>query len=423
MADAGRRRILLVEVAEDGTVGGSHQCLLDIVTHLDRDRFEPRVLFYQSNPFVPRLEALGHAVTTWDRERLAERSSQGLGYLLVGLPRGIARRAAWLRRERIDVVHLNNSPALDVELWAPACRLAGVRMVAHCRGPLRTSLAGYTLSPVRRRLVAGTERIMAISGLVRDEVLAAGVPADRVTVVYDGIDVRAWTPPAAADGIEVRREFAVAADDLLLLLPGNIKRWKGQLAALEAAALLPAPLRARMRMLLAGGVTTRPDDVAYARELERRIGELAASGGPRVSMLGRRADMRRLMGAADVVLHASVSAEPFGLVVVEALALGKPLVASALGGPSEIVGDAGLLADPADAPAYAAALERVLGDAALRASLASRARARAERFDVRETVREIESVYDGSFRPRPAPLPEAPRSPVIVAGMPWRLEQ
>jgi glycosyltransferase involved in cell wall biosynthesis len=114
-----------------------------------------------------------------------------------------------------------------------------------------------------------------------------------------------------------------------------------------------------------------------------------------VRFLGERTDAAEIMAAADIVLHASTSPEPFGLVLIEAMLLGRPVVASALGGPLEIVTPgAGLLFDPTQPEALAAILARLAADPVLRAQLGEAGLRRAGEFTVARTAGAIEVLYD-----------------------------
>ena len=144
---------------------------------------------------------------------------------------------------------------------------------------------------------------------------------------------------------------------------------------------------------------------SYAAELH----ELAARLGltARVHWLGTRGDVPALMAASDVVVHASIQPEPLGLVVVEAMALGTPVVASRLGGPAEtITPGAGLLIDPTRPAELAQAIETLHEDASLRQSLAEQGRVRAEAFSIQQNVAAIEQEYAKVLRlPVPEPYP------------------
>jgi glycosyltransferase involved in cell wall biosynthesis len=113
-----------------------------------------------------------------------------------------------------------------------------------------------------------------------------------------------------------------------------------------------------------------------------------------VHFLGARGDVPDLMNAADVVIHASTVAEPFGLVVVEAMALGRPVIASKLGGPGEIVAPGtGWTFDPTEPRQLARCIEEALGDPARAREVGRAAIERANAFSIEATVAGVERVY------------------------------
>jgi glycosyltransferase involved in cell wall biosynthesis len=117
--------------------------------------------------------------------------------------------------------------------------------------------------------------------------------------------------------------------------------------------------------------------------------------GDRVAFLGQRDDVPDIMSAADVVLNASTAPEPFGLVVVEGMAVGRPVVATRHGGPAEIVTPgAGLCFDPGSPEELGSLLATLLESPELRASLGKGALARAADFPVSRAVAGVERVYD-----------------------------
>jgi glycosyltransferase involved in cell wall biosynthesis len=110
--------------------------------------------------------------------------------------------------------------------------------------------------------------------------------------------------------------------------------------------------------------------------------------------LGPRTDIPDLVNAADATIHASTMPEPFGIVLVEGMALGKVVLASDAGGPREIFTEGtGYLHDPQDPTHLARGLERLVSDPAWRVAVGARALARAQTFDVSHMAGKIESVY------------------------------
>jgi glycosyltransferase involved in cell wall biosynthesis len=382
------RRILYVEACEDGTVGGSHQALYDLVCQLDRRRFTPVVLFYQANRWVAPLRELGVEVLLYDTERHREKAPH-LAHYLPGKVRSMLmapiHRTRLLRRLRIDLLHLNNSPAEGYDDWLPAARVIGVPCVAHAMGTYRPPRKALGRWAARQH-----DRVIAISRFVEDTLTSHGMPAERIVRIPLGVDVGAFRARVVRDPETVRSELGVSPDTMLAVMVGNIRHWKGQDVVLAALALLTPGVRARLHVAFAGA--TAPADSGYRASLESSVREYGLM--ETVSFLGARRDIPDLMCAADVVVHASRVPEPFGIVVVEGLALGKPVLATHFGGPVEVLTpECGRLYDPAEPGQLAALLSELACDAALRRRLGASARNRAPEFDASKVTRAMEQVY------------------------------
>jgi len=217
-------------------------------------------------------------------------------------------------------------------------------------------------------------------------VRSAGVPAAKVHVVYAGVDLSRFDP-ARADGAKVRREWNVTAEGKLLLQVGA-RDWKGWRDLVAAGALLAD----RIPQLVVAIVACKDE-----AEKERVLSFAREKGiGDRVRAIGFRADMPDVLAAADVV--ADLSYEGLGITgtIREAMALGKPVVASAAGGNPELVEDgvSGLLVSPRQPPALAAAVEKLLGDPDLASRLGRNARERVVAgFSTEVRLDRIEALY------------------------------
>ena len=389
-----RRRILIAESAEDGTSGGSHRCLHDIAVHLDTARFEPVCLFYRDNRVARRLASAGIEVHDWTELRARERGDleRAGGFLARAAVRAgiVSRRAAFLRRARIDLVHANNSPNVCDLDWLPASLATGVPLVSHARGPIARPEHGSLALMYR-----GFRRVIAVSRTVRADVVAAGFPASRTELLYDGIDLAALRRAAAVPHVPLRRTLGIPDEDVIAVMVGHLQTWKGQDVAIEALRLVASAGR-RVHLVLVGGAPEEPG------VSERRLHDLVAAAqlGDRVHFLGEREDVPAIVSDADMLVHASVIPEPLGLVVLEGMALGVPVIASMLGGPSETVTDgAGLLFDPANPAALAAQMQRVIEDRALRTSLVRRELERANDFDIAGHVHRLQGIYETVLAP------------------------
>jgi glycosyltransferase involved in cell wall biosynthesis len=386
-------RVLMIESNEDGTVGGSHQSLFDIATKMDRRRFEPVVLFNQDNPYVGRLRAEGIEVVLFDEVLSDERKRKRSRFLFAktrSFVRAVARRRSELRRLKIDILHLNNSPGVGGDDWLPAARLAGVRCVATAAGdsgPQRRWLHRWLFR--RFHLYLPVSRHMA--AVLRNH----GVNPQRIEVVYAGVNFQNLRASRVRSRESVRAELKVGPNQLLVLMVGNIREWKGQRQVIEALRLLPENVRARLRVCFAGG--TAKADSNYEAELRDAI--TTGNLGDCISFLGARADVADLYGAADVAVHASIIPEPFGLVVPEAMALNCAVIAASSGGPTEVITPGtGLLCDPSEPAEYARALEQLIEDDSLRLGLAEAGAARASQFSIERTVEGTQRAYERALK-------------------------
>ncbi|HEY2292273.1 MAG TPA: glycosyltransferase, partial [Thermoanaerobaculia bacterium] len=205
-------------------------------------------------------------------------------------------------------------------------------------------------------------------------------------VVYDGYDLDRFLARPVADAGAVRARCGLAETARVVACVGGIQRRKGQLDLVEAAALLAD--FSDLVFVLAGGA----GDAEYLAVLHERIAALGL--GDRFRFIGFEPEIRDLLAISIALVHPSYS-EGLGLAILEAMAVGLPVVATRCGGPEEIVEDgvSGLLVPPRDPPALAAALRRVLGDAATARRLGAAAAARARVFSLEAPARGMEEIY------------------------------
>ncbi|MBB5689982.1 glycosyltransferase involved in cell wall biosynthesis [Roseomonas alkaliterrae] len=308
-------------------------------------------------PLVEPLEALGARHV---RLPLAERSPLALWRNARALERMV-------REEGVTILHARSrAPAWSALL---AARRTGARFVTTYHGTYNEGFPGKRLY---NSVMARGDRVIAISRFIAALVAERhGVGEDRLRVIPRGVDERAFDPAAVAPErvAALRAAWAVPEGRPVVMLPGRVTRWKGQGVLVEAMARLPGDALA----LLVGDAEARP---AFRDELVARIAALGLGG--RVRLVGHARDMPAALLLADVVVHASTDAEAFGRTVIEAQAMGRCVIASDLGGPTETVQDGvtGWRVPPGDAAALAAAIGRVLAmPAAERAAAGARARA------------------------------------------------
>ena len=179
---------------------------------------------------------------------------------------------------------------------------------------------------------------------------------------------------SAQDRTAVRSEFQTPMDAPVIVQVSQMAPWKGHVLHLNALAQLKKI--PKWAAWIVGGPQL-PYQREYFNELQQQTAHLGISD--RVRFVGKRTDVGRLLAAADIFCQPNLGSEPFGVVFVEALGAGLPVVSTAMGGALEVVdGSCGLLVPPGDSESLANALEQLLVDTELRRKLAERAPARAE---------------------------------------------
>jgi glycosyltransferase involved in cell wall biosynthesis len=294
------------------------------------------------------------------------------------------------RRHRADVVHANSIRAgivLGLAGLAPAARVVHVR---DCLPPGRIS--GATL-----RLIAATARtVIANSRYTADSVRAAA-PGARLAVVYNPVDLTRFDP-SRIDRAAARTRLGEAGTRRVLLgVVAQLSPWKGQDTAIEALGLLRRE-GVDAHLLLVGSAkfvasATRFDNEAYVARLRAIVADQGL--GERVSWLGEREDVPDLVRALDILLLPSEE-EPFGRALIEAMALEVPVLATNVGGPTEIVRDGreGYLLPPGRPAEWARAVRRILESPDGGAEMGRAGRARVEdSFSVEHHVRAVLEVY------------------------------
>jgi glycosyltransferase involved in cell wall biosynthesis len=190
---------------------------------------------------------------------------------------------------------------------------------------------------------------------------------------------------------EMRNELSLAADLPVVGMIGRVSPWKGQEIFVRAAAILRSE-GVPCQFVAIGGVFD--NERHHLDRLQETIRSLNLES--LVKIEGFRKDARELIAAFDVLVLPSILPEPFGLVVAEAMAAGKPVIATRHGGPTEMVveGETGFLIPPNDASALASAIQNLLAHPEEAARLGRSARRRfLEHFEMREYIGRIESLY------------------------------
>ena len=357
-------RVLFVN--HTSVVSGAEQVLI----HLARASTRPSAFLFEPGALADRLRQVGVPV-------IQSRFGEGLGGLkrdrslikavpLSGKLLSIVGEMSLAARQH-DLIYANSQKAFT--LGALAAAVARRPLIWH----LHDIIGMEHFSEAQRRLQVRLANAMASavigpSHAVATAFVAQGGRPDITHVVPNGVPPSTETRTPA----ELRREFGLPMCDMIGVF-SRLAPWKGQHVVLRALARLPG-----VHCLVVGGPLF--GEVEYEASLRALAVTLGIDG--RVTFLGQRSDVAQLMRAVEVVVHSSVSPEPFALTLLEAMHAGTPIVATDTGGTREVLadGEEGVLVPPGDSEVLATAIRSIICDRARRAALTDAAgrRARSE---------------------------------------------
>ncbi len=291
-----------------------------------------------------------------------------------------------IKQEKPDICHCFLPMATII--GGAAARLVRHPVVLASRRSLRNYQADNpTLARVERRLIRGMNAVLGNSRAVIEQLAEEGVPRNRIGLIYNGVPVEAARTEQSR--LSMRRRLGIDDDALVLVSVANLIPYKGHRDLFEGLSSIAAELPPRWELLCAGR------DSGIAADLEHYAEELGIRSN--VRLLGDFDDVEGLYSAADISILASHQ-EGFSNAVVESLMVGVPMVATAVGGNREAIGDnnVGRLVPPRSPELLAAAIRELAGRADLRQRLGAAARDRARAlFAIDDCVGRYEKLYRG----------------------------
>lgn len=393
-----KKRILFVEHNQDGTVGGSHYCLLYLIMSLDKKKYKPVVIFYEHNTIIEKFNIEGCFPTVFRKPLpktfkspnpflnpplvIARKAYNFLAVSLVSLIKFIS----FIFKNDIDLIHLNNSAGLGWD-WLIAAKLLRKKCITHERGILRFNW----LASKRANYY---DKIICMSNAIQTSLKENGIEKNTVTL-YDGMDPNVFRHRIKRDVLDVKREFGVSYTEPLVGMVGNIREWKGQHTVVRAMDVLKKKYPGLICLLIGDVSTQSKEQMNYLAEIKKEIIDRGLDGN--VIITGYRGDVPDLINSCDVMIHSSINPEPFGMVVLEAMCLEKPIIATNIGGPKEIIenGVSGILVPPGDPNVLAEKIEFLLKHPEVRLEIGKNALKRVlEEFALEKFSREINFFYD-----------------------------
>jgi len=374
-------------------LGGAEHSLLLLLQGVRGRSIEANVAVFGKGPFRDRLSALGIpmmdvALSRWTRAagryQLPGGPVGGAALMAGSLPAAL-RLVAAARRIGADVIHTNGMKAHL--LGGLAGRLVQVPVIWHLRDFPPAGWAGRTFREAARRL---PEMILAPSEAVAASVRLPG--RTRPRVIPDPVDLDQFHPgiPPA----RIRRELGIAGEEPLIGMIGHLTPWKGHEVFLEIARAVADRIPRSRFVIVGGSIYETHGHAGYPETLRQRVAALGLSD--RVTFLGARDDIPELLAGLNVLVHTPTAPEPFGRVLAEAMAVGRPVVAARCGGIPEVVEDGvtGFLVPSADVGAFTVAVVRLLEDPVLCRRLGGAGPRRAEaRFGIEAHAASVLEAY------------------------------
>ena len=380
--------INVLYVTDSPTVSGAEHVLLSYLTRFRPPDFRTHVLLRHSNTrLIEELRArnIRHTTTTSFSEPVVRSTLSPHDLFCFWKSfRSVKREIIELgARNRTDILHSISYPTAIYT--ALAARSAGLPHIWHEHGVKRIHRLNR---PIYRFTAAACRWVIGPSDAVTEALASAGISSAKIRTVYNGIDLTRFRPDTGRSD-RVRETLGLATGQPAIALIGQLLPHKGHQTLIEAAPTIVRRFPSA-RFFIVGSLENPP----YEAELRKSI---ARVGCERCFVFtGWRSDVHDFIGAMDVCVVPTLTAEPAALSLMETMAMSRPLVATRAGGTPELVpdGEAGLLFTPGRALELAACVLELLTNPAMAARLSSAGRRRMEeRFSEERHIEEIADLY------------------------------
>jgi glycosyltransferase involved in cell wall biosynthesis len=364
-----QKRVICYLTESAGDWGGASRVLFSTLRLLDRTRFEPLVLLPSKGRILPLLDQIGVPYVIWGK---AHEPRGALRYA-----RDIAAALRLFRRRGVALLHVNGT-----NYWRPAEVLAAKLL----RIPIVTHYHVVVDQP--GPFVKYSDLIVAVSAYTADTSQPRSVPK---AVVHNSVVLARFD-----DAVDIREELGVAPDDVVIGFVGQIRDIKGIDLFIRMAHAISLP----SAKFVIVGECRDPGKFPGSYSEKRLRSEIGDDG--RIRYAGYRSDVENIYRALDILVVPSRAGEPFGLVIIEAGASRKPVVATRDGGIPEVIvhGESGFLVEREDLAALVECATLLIGDRELRQRMGERARQIVEERFTEKPVRDLERAYEGLMAKR-----------------------
>ncbi|WP_054031627.1 glycosyltransferase family 4 protein [Desulfatitalea tepidiphila] len=385
-----RNKILFVEQTADGTIGGSHYCLLYLIQHLNKMQFEPIALFYESHSLIDtfKKECRTEIFHVKPFSKLRISVIRKVINLLINFFI-VFKCLVYIKKNRIKIVHLNNSVSGGYFNWLVACALANIPCVTHER-----NFTNYPRTLFFRFMVKKYKKILPVSDVIAINIKRQGIAPEIVETVHDGISPDVFRNKIKKTAENIRVEFNIPSNFTIIGLIGNIRRWKGQELLIDALNLVNEEMSDFYCLLVGDTGKNSSTDTEFEKHLLNKITTHGLEH--KVILTGYRNDIPDIINALDIQINASIKPDPFPHVILEGMSSGKPIIATNLGGAVESIehGVSGFLVPP-ESEQIAEKILVLIKNSSIRKSISKNALLRVNKFTMVRTIEKIEKIYKG----------------------------
>ena len=230
-----KKRIVYVEANVDGTIGGSYYSLLYLLEGLNKEKYQPIVIFAEKNELIPKYEAVAESVIIFNTKTSASRPISKLTDIVRYFPRFFKhviikqkKLIKFIREMKPDLIHLNNGYDVNHE-WILACYLSGVKVITHDRGTRPPA------SLQTKMFVKLLDYIICVSDAYLGNVYDQRLKPKNACRVYNGLDIKQFTKGISENyKMELKKQIGIYENTILIGMIGNIDYWKGQRVFIQA---------------------------------------------------------------------------------------------------------------------------------------------------------------------------------------------
>ena len=372
---------------------GSDRALLGLVQGLDKKKYAPYIMVANDLPYerllTDQLENIDIPYLEFKLGVLRRKyqNPRGLGLFSYHTLLSARQIAAFCRANHVRLIHSNSTAVFSGGL---AAKWLGIPHIWHVREIITQPVwLSHIIAHILHRYA---DLIVAVSGPTRDHLLAVNSEIqDKIIVINDGIDPGPFVNISRQQVKPLRGQWGASDTTTVVGMVGRYSSWKGQDYLLDAAAAILNGRNSTQFVFVGGHV---PGEEWRVDKLQKKVKELGLS--KHIFINGFRFDVPEIMAAFDVFVLPSTRPDPFPNVVLEAMASGKPVIATAHGGPAEqlLNGETGYLVSPTKPEQLVDALEVLIADPELRRRMGEAGQKRLiNNFTTDRYMQQIEALY------------------------------